>query len=226
MIEIEPKQVAALQAVAEVQDGMLVGLGTGSTAAYFIDGLGERVREGLQIQAVATSRASEAQARTYGIEVLEHIQREIDLTVDGADEIDPALNLVKGLGGALLREKVVAAASRRMIVIATEDKLVKWLGRGPLPVEVLPLLWEHTASRLNALGLRTEPRQADSVPFVTDNGNLILDCRFEGPRDIDELAAELDMLPGVIGHGLFLGMATLAFIGGPSGVRSVGPAGF
>jgi hypothetical protein len=135
-----PKQAAALRALEEVHDGMLLGLGTGSTARYFIDGLGERVRAGLRVTAVATSRASAEQAVGYGIELVESVAREIDLTVDGADEIDPDLNLVKGRGGALLREKVVAASSARMIVIATADKLVAELGQGPLPVEVLPQL--------------------------------------------------------------------------------------
>ena len=175
---------------------MLLGLGTGSTAAYFIDALGERVRSGLHITAVATSRATETQAAAYGIPVVDTIDRDIDLTVDGADEVDTQLNLIKGLGGALLREKVVAAASRRMMVIATEDKLVPHLGRGVLPVEVLPLLWERTAAAVRKLDLQAVLRIVDGVPFVSDNGNLILDCRLQPPRDLEELAARLEGIPG------------------------------
>jgi ribose 5-phosphate isomerase A len=221
---MEAKQEAARRALEEVRDGMLLGLGTGSTAAYFIDLLGARVKDGLRITAVATSRASEAQALSFGIPVVETADRDLDLTVDGADEIDPHLNLVKGLGGALLREKVVAAASKRMMVIATEDKLVPHLGRGPLPVEIMPLLWEHTAAVVAKLDLEPELRRRDGKAFVSDNGNYILDCRFQPPRDLDPLAAALERIPGVIGHGLFLGLATEAAIAGDAGVRVIRPA--
>jgi ribose 5-phosphate isomerase A len=222
--KMEAKQAAAQRALEEVEDGMLLGLGSGSTAAYFIDLLGARVKEGLRVTAVATSRASETQALGYGIKVVESVDRDLDLTVDGADEIDPQLNLVKGLGGALLREKVVAVASRRMMVIATEDKLVAVLGRGPLPVEILPLLWEHTAGEVAGLDLRPSLRRPEAEPFVSDNGNYILDCRFQPPRDLEALAAGLERIPGVISHGLFLGMATEAAIAGDSGVRVLRPA--
>jgi ribose 5-phosphate isomerase A len=220
----ELKRAAAEEALREVRDGMLLGLGTGSTARYFIEGLGRLVGEGLRVTSVATSRASADLARSLGITLVEDIDAPLDLTVDGADEIDPGLNLVKGLGGALLREKVVAGASRAMIVIATEDKLVDHLGRGPLPVEVLPLLWRRTRATLVDIGLEPTLREADGAPFVSDNGNLILDCRFRPPRDLPRLAADLDSLPGVMGHGLFLGMATSAVVAGPAGVRRLGPA--
>jgi ribose 5-phosphate isomerase A len=216
---MEPKQAAALRALEEVEGGMLLGLGTGSTAAYFIDALGERFRGGLQVTAVATSKASAEQAGGFGIPLLENVDRPIDLTVDGADQIDPRLNLVKGLGGALLREKVVAAASNRMMVIATEDKLVPRLDHGPLPVEVLPLLWERTAATISALGLEPSLRPAGQAPFISDNGNLILDCQLNGALEPAQLAAALDAIPGVIGHGLFLGIATEAAIAGPDRVR-------
>src|SRR5260370_12216331 len=173
---MEPKQAAALRALEEVEDGMLLGLGTGSTAAFYIDALGERVRAGLSVTAVATSKASADQAARYGIPLLEAVDRPIDLTVDGADEIDPALNLVKGMGGALLREKVVAAVSSRMIVIATEEKLVPRLGRGPLPVEVLPLLWDRAAETVRGLGLQPRRPEVGGVPVRSDYGNVILDC--------------------------------------------------
>jgi len=220
---MEPKQAAALRALEEVEDGMLLGLGTGSTAAYFIDALGERVRGGLQVAAVATSKATAERAGDFGIPLLENVDRPIDLTVDGADQIDPRLSLVKGLGGALLREKVVAAASRRMMVIATEDKLVPRLDHGPLPVEVLPLLWERTAATISALGLEPTPRPAGPAPFVSDNGNLILDCQLNGALEPAQLAAALDAIPGVIGHGLFVGIATEAAIAGPDRVRVLRP---
>ena len=220
---MEPKQAAALRALEEVEDGMLLGLGTGSTAAYFIDALGERFRGGLQVTAVATSKASAEQAGGFGIPLLENVDRPIDLTVDGADQIDPRLNLVKGLGGALLREKVVAAASNRMMVIATEDKLVPRLDHGPLPVEVLPLLWERTAATISALGLEPSLRPAGQAPFISDNGNLILDCQLNGALEPAQLAAALDAIPGVIGHGLFLGIATEAAIAGPDRVRVLRP---
>jgi ribose 5-phosphate isomerase A len=221
---MEAKQAAALRALEEVRDGMLLGLGTGSTARYFIDGLGARVRDGLRVTAVATSRATEAAAREWGIEIVEHVDRELDLTVDGADEIDPDLNLLKGLGGALLREKVVAAASHRMVVIATADKLVPALGRGPVPVEVLPLLWERTAAQVEALGLSARLREEGDGPFLSDNGNYTLHCSFEAPRRLHELAAQLSELPGVLGHGLFLGLASEAVVADSEGkVRIVRP---
>jgi ribose 5-phosphate isomerase A len=227
------KRQAAERAAEQVSDGMLLGIGTGSTAAQFIDVLGERVAAGLRVECVATSVASEHQARRLGIRVVDRVERQLDLTVDGADEIDPELNLVKGLGGALLREKVVAAASRRMVVIATEDKLVSRLGeRVPLPVEVLPLLWERTAEAIGALGLTTilrplpgtEDPAWQSPPFVTDNGNFIVDCHLAGPLDPHQLAADLDAIPGVMGHGLFVHMASQAVIAGATGIRVLDPA--
>jgi ribose 5-phosphate isomerase A len=220
---MEPKQAAALRALEEVQDGMLLGLGTGTTAAYFIDALGERVRGGLRITAVATSDASAAQAAVHGIPLLDGVDRDIDLTVDGADEIDPRLNLIKGRGGALLREKVVAAASRRMMVIATDEKLVPHLGQVPLATEVLPLLWQRTAESVRSLDLEPSLRRLGGAIAVSDNGNYLLDCRFQSPRDLEGLAAGLDRIPGVLGHGLFLGIATEAAVAGPAGVRIIRP---
>lgn len=221
---MEPKQAAARRALEEVHEGMLLGLGTGTTAAFFIEALGERVGEGLRITAVATSQASAAQAARYGIPLVDAVDRELDLTVDGADEIDPGLNLIKGRGGALLREKVVAAASKRMMVIATEDKLVPHLGQGPLAAEILPLLWQHTAESVRALDVEPALRRAGEAIAVSDNGNYLLDCRFQPPRDLEELAAGLERIPGVLGHGLFLGIATEAAVAGAAGVRLLRPA--
>jgi ribose 5-phosphate isomerase A len=223
---MEPKQAAAERALVEVRDGMLLGLGTGSTASFFVAGVGRLVAEGMDINAVATSNATAEQAAALGIRLLTSVDRALDLTVDGADEIDPRLNLIKGLGGALLREKVVAAASMRMIVIATSEKLVPDLGtRGPLPVEVMPLLWERTAAALEDMQLRPELRRAaGGDAFVSDNGNLILDCALTPPRDPDQLAAGLDRLPGVLGHGLFVGIANRAIVADDKGdVRLVEP---
>jgi ribose 5-phosphate isomerase A len=225
---MEPKQAAAERALEEVEDGMVLGLGTGSTASFFVSGLGRRVAEGLRVSAVATSKATADQAGALGIRLVTSIETPLDLTVDGADEIDPALNLVKGLGGALLREKVVAAASRRMVVIATADKLVPHLGsRAPVPAEVLPLLWERTAAALEDLDLKPVLRRASGghAAFMSDNGNLILDCAFTPPRDLVVLATALDGLPGVLGHGFFLGMASQAIVADESGdVRVIEPA--
>jgi ribose 5-phosphate isomerase A len=220
---MEPKQAAAFRALEEVKDGMLLGLGSGTTAAYFIDALGQRVREGLRITAVASSQASAEQAGAYGIQLVDAVDRELDLTVDGADEIDPALNLIKGRGGALLREKVVAAASHRMMVIATDDKLVPHLGQGPLATEILPLLWQRTAESVRALGVEPSLRRVSEAIAVSDNGNYLLDLRFQPPRDLQALAAGLERIPGVLGHGLFLGIATEAAVAGPTGVRVIYP---
>lgn len=225
---MEPKQAAAERALDEVEDGMVLGLGTGSTASFFISGLGRRVAEGLRVSGVATSKATADQAGALGIRLLTSLHAPLDLTIDGADEIDPALNLVKGLGGALLREKVVAAASRRMIVIATADKLVPHLGsRAPVPAEVLPLLWERTAAALEELDLLPKLRRVGDgqAAFMSDNGNLILDCAFTPPRDLVALAAGLDRLPGVLSHGFFLGMASQAIVADEDGdVRVIEPA--
>jgi ribose 5-phosphate isomerase A len=221
---MDPKQAAAERALEEVEDGMLLGLGSGSTASFFVSALGRRVAEGLNVTAVASSKATAELGGALGIRLLTSVDRPLDLTVDGADEIDPRLNLVKGLGGALLREKVVAAASLRMVVIAGEDKLVDHLGsRVPVPVEVLPLLWERTAAQLEELDLRPELRRTGTsgAAFESDNGNLILDCRLTSPRDLDQLALGLDRLPGVLGHGLFLGIATQAVIGSEDGSARV-----
>lgn len=224
--------MAAEKALEQVSDGMLLGLGTGSTAREFVDALGARVAAGLRVTCIATSVATERQAESLGITITDRADRQLDLTVDGADEIDPGLNLIKGLGGALLREKVVATASRRMLVIATEDKLVPQLGhRCLLPVEVLPLLWERTAEAIGRLGLTTtlrplpgsEDPSFQSPAYVTDNGNLIVDCGLRGALDPEQLSADLDAIPGVIGHGLFVRVASQAVIAGPDGVRLLDP---
>ncbi|NLC57108.1 MAG: ribose-5-phosphate isomerase RpiA [Armatimonadetes bacterium] len=215
------KRAAGEKAVEYVTDDMVVGLGTGSTVYYFLVKLGERCRAGLKILGVPTSLATERIAREQGIPLADSWAA-VDVVVDGADEIDPHLDLIKGMGGALLREKIVAQAAGRMVVIGDEGKLVKRLGtQTPLPVEVLPFGWEATALRLRQLGLAPVLRRQGSEPVLTDNGNYLLECHagvIDQPRD---LAAALEEIAGVVGHGLFLGLATTAVIGSESGVRII-----
>ena len=208
---------------------MVVGLGTGSTAYYAIEALIRRVREGLRIVAIPTSERSAAQALAGGIPLSSFAKhRRLDLTIDGADEIETGtLNLIKGLGGALLREKIVAAASDRLVIVADDRKLVDRLGdRAPVPIETEPFGWETTAERLSRLG--TEPllrRGTDGQPFRTDGGNVILDCRFGPIADPVGLDAAISRIIGVIETGLFTGMASLALVADDAGIRRITPAG-
>ncbi|WP_419886750.1 ribose-5-phosphate isomerase RpiA [Paenibacillus sp. B-A-8] len=209
------KQLAAEKAVEYVEDGMKVGLGTGSTAYWAIRKLGERVSEGLKITAVATSRASEEQARELGIPLVAFGDIDsLDLTIDGADELDNSLQLIKGGGGALLREKIVASNSTRMIVIADEGKVVSTLGKFPLPVEIVPFAWEWTVAELAKLGCQPELRRNGEELYKTDNGNYIADCRFvEEIESAPKLALTIQSIPGVVDHGLFIGIAAMAIVG-------------
>ncbi len=201
------KRLAALAAVAEVRAGMIVGLGTGSTAAFAIDALGQMVRGGLAIRAVGTSLTTEALARAAGITLID-LPARIDLTIDGADEIDDDLRAIKGAGGAMLREKIVAAASTRMLVIADGSKRVARIGAAKIPVEILPFAESFVAARLASLG--GAPILRDG--FSTDQGNRILDCRFPVETDKRALAAEIAAIPGALGHGLFLTEVDAAYI--------------
>lgn len=204
-----------VEAASRVEDGWLVGLGTGSTAEAMVNALGERVREGLSITGVATSRQTAEQATSLGIPLreLSAIDR-LDLCIDGADEIDPALNLVKGRGGALLFEKLVARRADRYLIIATAEKLVDRLGtRMPLPVEVVPVGWTHTAETITELLMRPELRsKEDGSPYITDGGHYIVDCVWPEQSQVDpgSLAQALKALTGVVDHGLFIEMADLA----------------
>ena len=220
----------AVQAVAEkalelIEDGAKVGLGSGRASAAFIAKLGERVKQGLRVVGVPTSDASEAQARALGIPLVEIDESlELDLTVDGADEVAPNLDLVKGWGGALVRERIVAAASRRQVILVGPEKLVPGLGaRGRVPVEVIPLARGYVIRRLRALGITPTIRTgADGTsPFVTDNGNLTLDCRLVRPlQGADEalaLEARVLAIAGVVDTGLFLGTAERVLIGREDG---------
>jgi ribose 5-phosphate isomerase A len=201
----DDKRQAAIAAVDEVRDGMLIGLGTGSTARHAIAAIGARVAQGLRIRAVATSLASERQALGLGIPLLpfEEVSA-VDLTIDGADEIDGALNAIKGAGGAMLREKIVAEASARMVVIADGTKAVPRIGGAPVPLEVIAFAQAFVEAAVRRLGGDPVLRLADDAPYRTDNGNPVLDCRFGTIADPAWLAAELDRLPGVLGHGLFV----------------------
>jgi len=194
---------------------MTLGIGTGTTAHYFIEGL-----RGLRVAAVATSRVSAELARAEGVELLDDPGGQIDLAVDGADEIDPELRLVKGHGGALFREKMVAMAARRFVVIADASKLVERLGQTYVPVEVAPFLWRRTAARLAELGASWTLRGGEAAPFRTDNGNLVVDLTFAGGiADPAGTAAALKGVTGVLEHGLFLGLARGAIVATEAGVE-------
>lgn len=207
------KRLAALAAVEEVEAGMLVGLGTGSTARHAIDAVGARVAKGLRLRAVATSLASARQAQALGIALLDMADTAaVDLTIDGADEIDAALVAIKGAGGAMLREKVVAAASTRMVVIADASKRVAALGAAPLPVEVAPFALASVARRAAALGATPVLRMTGGGPYRTDQDNLVLDCRFGSIDDPAALAAALQAIPGAVAHGLFLDEVDAAYV--------------
>jgi len=208
------KQLAARRALEFVEDGMTVGLGSGSTATFFVELLGRKVQEGLKIRAIASSRASEELARSFGVEICDFEQcPEIDVTIDGADEIGPGLSLIKGGGGALLREKIVASASRRFIIVADSVKVVNTLGAFPLPVEVIRMALPLVRRRLKELNLRSSVRrQKDGTEFVTDEGHLILDCACGTIEEPERTAASIRGIVGVVEHGLFLHMANLALI--------------
>ena len=224
------KRAAAARAIDYVRPGMRLGLGTGSTAKHFVELLGERVRNGLDVVGVPTSEATQADAQRAGIPLatLDELP-ELDLTVDGADEIAPDLTLIKGGGGALLREKIVAAASARMVVIADETKCVPVLGRFPLPIEIAPFGAGATLRAVHAAiaGVQTPApldfrKGRDGHAFVTDGAHWIIDAPLGRIEDPARLARALAAVPGVMEHGLFVGLAALAIVGGPDGVRTLG----
>lgn len=217
------KRAAAGKALELVQDGMLLGLGTGSTARFFTEGVGALVAQGLKVRAVPTSRATAELAATLGIPIVTELIGQVDLAVDGADEVDPALDLIKGRGGALFREKLVASAAKRFVVMVDESKMVKQLGLGVLPVEVLPFLWRSTAERLASLGLSLVVRGGEETPYVTDNGNIVLDVTVaDGIKDARRLGDEIKRVTGVVEHGLFVGMTDTVIVAGAEGPRAVG----
>jgi ribose 5-phosphate isomerase A len=217
------KQIAGEEAAKRVQSGQRIGFGTGSTVQFFLEALSRRMVSGelSDIAGVPTSKKTELAARSLSIPLTTlEAERDLDLTVDGADEADPRLNLIKGLGGALLREKIVADASRRFIVIIDSDKLVDQLGqRCPVPVEVLPFGWESTAEKIKTLGGEPVLRMDEGSPYRSDQDNYILDCAFGAIQDAEKLAQQLDSIPGALGHGLFLNMANEVIVGTPEGAQ-------
>lgn len=215
------KRAAGYAAAEFIDNGMLVGLGTGSTTAYFIEALGKKCREGLRLSAVATSKASAELAVSLGIPLCEvTTPLAIDITVDGADEIDPAWNMIKGGGGALLREKLIAKASSKLVILADPSKLVDKLGKHPLPVEIVPFLYRNTIKALSEMGYKGKLRPG---PYLTDNGNYIFDIQFSGPIIDPQLEhKKIKSLSGVVETGLFFHLAKRVIIGYDNGsVRTI-----
>ena len=218
----EQKRQAAIASLEHVHDGMVLGLGTGSTAALMVEELGLRVQNGLRVVGIPTSERTRLQAQSLGIPLVTFAEHPvIDLTIDGADEVHiPTLHLIKGLGGALLREKIVAAASRRMTVIVDGAKLVHHLGStARLPVEIVTFGWQTTAARVRDVGADAILRGGSDNPFHTDGGNLILDCAFPSIPDAAALQSALKSITGVVETGLFIGLATTILAGTPDGVK-------
>jgi ribose 5-phosphate isomerase A len=217
------KQASALRAIEYVKDGMVVGLGTGSTAYFVVEGLGARVAQGLKIVGIPTSERTATQARGLNIPLATFAEySRIDLTIDGADEVERGtLNLIKGLGGALLREKIVATAGDRLIIVVDEEKLVEQLGdHTPVPVEVTQFGWQATAAKLKKLGAEPVLRHAaEDHPFITDGGNYILDCRFGRIADSAKLERDINMTVGVVECGLFIERSTAVIVATASGVE-------
>lgn len=218
------KRNAAVRAVAEVVNGMVLGLGSGSTAAFAIEALAERIAEGLHVVGIPSSEATAALAHRHGIPLVTFAEHHrIDITIDGADQVERAtLNLIKGRGGALLREKILANASDRMIVVVDETKLVHRLGgQTPLPVEIVPFGWQAAFDRLVAIGCAPGLRRAGEQPFTTDGGNYIADCAIPNIPDPAALAAKISAIVGVIESGLFIDLASTIMVGRPSGVEVI-----
>jgi ribose 5-phosphate isomerase A len=220
---VPEKRFAAESAADLVKSGMLVGLGTGSTAEVAIRIIADKVKNGLQIIGVATSEKSEEIARALGIQLSTLSDHpELDLTIDGADEVElGSLDLIKGRGGALLREKIVASSSRQLIIVVDESKIVERLGsHGEVPVEIVPFAWQTTARRLERLGWKPVVRlDAERTPFITDGSHYIVDCSFDKNVSLQSKAAALHDTVGVVEHGMFLGMASQVHVGSPTGVR-------
>lgn len=217
----ERKRAAAIAAVAEIRDGMLVGLGTGSTAHFAVEALGQAVARGLDVRAVATSRQTAMQAIGLGIVLLKPAKvARIDLCIDGVDEIDPAFRAIKGAGGAMLREKIVAGMAARRIAIADDSKAVEHLGTHPVPTEVLPHAQAFVTRKLREIGCKAVLRlDAKGAPVLTDQDNIILDCHMTAAVDWAELAGRMDAIPGLMGHGLFLEEIDALFLGTEQGVE-------
>ena len=223
----ELKRAAALRAIEEVEDGMVIGLGTGSTAAFVVEGLALRVAQGLRVVGIPTSERTAAQARRLGISIATFAEHQrLDLTIDGADEVQlGTLDLIKGLGGALLREKIVAAASYRLVIVVDQEKLVEQLGEHtPVPVEVTPFGWQATAVSLARLGCIPERRYTvGEQPYVTDGGNFILDCRFGPLADPRALEKSIALTVGTVESGLFVQRSSMVVVASLTGVEVLTP---
>lgn len=219
---INGKKIAADKAISYIKPGMTLGLGTGSTAYWAIQGIGDMVAEGLEVRAIATSIQSEALARERNIPIVSFADIDhFDITIDGADEVDDELNLIKGGGGALLREKIVASATRFYIIIVDGSKLVGTLGKFPLPVEIAPFGWELTFKRLEALGAVPHMRMAGDKPFLTDNSHYILDCQFGKITNPALINERVNGITGVMDNGLFINMADVVISGSADGLIQV-----
>ena len=222
-MSVDLKEMAAREAVKHVEDGMVVGLGSGSTASIAIKLLGEKVKEGWKLTGIPTSRESEILGKSVGIvigELKDH--PDVDLTIDGADEVDPELNLIKGLGGALVREKIVASATNVEIIIVDESKLVGYLGeKAPLPIEIVKFASESTLRRLRKFGCEPTLREKNGLAFITDNGNLIADCKFQRIDNPANMESELNLVPGVVDNGLFVGLTDKVIVASKAGVRTI-----
>lgn len=223
------KRAAAQGALNYVKDGMVLGLGTGSTAGFVVQALGARMATGLKIIGIPTSERTATLARSLGIPLATFAEyQRIDLTIDGADEVERgSLNLIKGLGGALLREKIVAAASRRLVIVVDQEKLVDRLGgQSPVPVEVVQFGWQSTAAALERLGTMPRLRHAaEDHPFITDGGNYILDCKFGAIADAQSLERRINSIVGVVECGLFIGRASDVIVATTDGVEVMTPGG-
>ena len=220
----ELKKLAGEEAVKYVKDGMIVGLGTGSTIEYTLRKLGEKVKEGLKIQGIPTSIHTKRIAKEENIPLTTLEENpEIDLTIDGADEVDSYLNLIKGGGGALTREKIIAFNSKKVIIVIDDSKVVKALGIDfPLPVEVIKFGWTSTKKTIEEFGCEVKLREImDNEPYITDNGNYILDCEFERIEDPEKLDTDLNLIPGVVETGLFIGLVNEVIVGSKSGVKTL-----
>jgi len=215
---MKAKQITGEKAAEYVKDGMIIGLGTGSTAYYAVKKIGEMVRSGLKVKAVPTSRETAELAEAEGIELIELAEVDkLDLTIDGADEVDKDFNLTKGGGGALLREKIVASATDKLIIIVDESKLVEKLGEFPLAVEITPFSWQYTKKMVDKFYCSSQIRKNDGQIYVTDNGNYIIDCDFGVIENPLKLTEELNKIPGVVENGIFAEMAEIVIVGFKSG---------
>jgi ribose 5-phosphate isomerase A len=220
---LDLKEMAAREAVKYVRDGMIVGLGSGSTASIAIKLIGELVREGWKLIGIPTSRASEVLGRSVGIRIGDlKDYPDVDVTIDGADEVDPKLNLVKGLGGALVREKIVAASTRTEVIVVDQSKLVDFIcQKAPLPVEILQFGHQATMKKLERFGCTPAVRRSNGDVFVTDNGNIMADCRFTRINDPAKMEWELNLVPGVVDNGLFVGLAHVVIVSSKDGIRTM-----